>query len=168
MCRGNTWNDSSATWGLGGTREGNCRCGWHRSPGSLPSPPMPFTRHAEPAALLTSLDATLAPPGEVLLLFFGSEDPDSGESWCPDCVTADPVLRAAIKRLRPDAPCLECPVGVRSAWKQVADHSYRLHPRLRVQRIPTLIHFINGCEVGRLVEGDCADPDAVAAFLAER
>jgi hypothetical protein len=126
---------------------------------------MPFARFPEPSALMAGLDELLAQPGEQLLLFFGSEDPETGDSWCADCVTADPVLRAAIHRLRPAVTCHECPVGVRSDWKQVADHPYRVHGRLRVARIPTLIRFVDGCEVGRLVEVDCSEPTVVEAFL---
>ena len=37
---------------------------------------------------------------------------------------------------------------------------------LRLARIPTLIRFAGGCEVGRLVEADCGKPAAVEAFLA--
>lgn len=127
---------------------------------------MPFVRHNDPVDCIAGLDPLLDAPGEAWFLFFGSEDPDSGTSWCPDCVTADPVLRAAIHRLGPQTPCHECPVGLRSAWKQVDDHPYRQHPRLRVARIPTLIRFRDGREIGRLVEADCADPAVVAAFLA--
>lgn len=129
---------------------------------------MSFVRIATPDDLLASLDATLAEPGERLFLFFGSEDPETGQSWCPDCVTADPVLRAAIHRRLAGVTCHECPVGPRSAWKQAPQHPYRIHPRLRVARIPTLVRFRDGCEVGRLVEADCADPAVVEAFLAPR
>lgn len=126
---------------------------------------MPFVRAPAPSDLLTDLDALLAEPGDRLLLFFGSEAEDTGASWCPDCVTADPVLRLAIHTQAPGVTCHECPVGERAAWKGVADHPYRIHPRLRVARIPTLIRFRDGCEIGRLVEADCADPATVAAFL---
>lgn len=126
---------------------------------------MAFVRAATPDDLMATLDADLAAPGEHLYLFFGSEDPETGASWCPDCVTADPVLRAAIARVAAAAVCHECPVGLRSSWKLVAEHPYRVHPRLRVARIPTLVRFVNGCEVGRLVEADCADQTVVEAFL---
>jgi hypothetical protein len=126
---------------------------------------MPIVRCPDPAALTARLAEVKRAQGEALLLFFGSEDPQTGESWCPDCVTADPVLRAAIAAGRPDLTLFESPVGLRSAWKNVPDHPYRLHPDLRVARIPTLIRFERGCEVGRLVEADCARPEAVAAFL---
>lgn len=127
---------------------------------------MPIVRCPTPADLEPILAALVREGGDALLLGFGSEDPETGQSWCPDCVTADPVLRAACARLRPELTLYECPVGLRSAWKNVPDHPYRRHPLLRLARIPTLIRIARGCEIGRLVEADCAKPDAVAAFLA--
>jgi thiol-disulfide isomerase/thioredoxin len=106
-----------------------------------------------------------AAKGSALFVFFGSEDPATGASWCPDCVTADPVLRRACSELRPDLTLHECPVGERSAWKNQPAHPYRLDPDIRLARIPTLIRFDDGCERGRLVEGDCAQVGLVAAFL---
>lgn len=126
---------------------------------------MAIVRCSAPEDLDEVLTGLKRAAGEALLIFFGSEDPQTGASWCPDCVTADPVLRAAIARTRPQTTLYECPVGLRSAWKNVPDHPYRLHPDLRIARIPTLIRWAHGCEVGRLVEGDCANPEAVAAFL---
>jgi len=129
---------------------------------------MPIRRCPSPAEAESALAAlcTGAQPGEALFLFFGSVADDHGPSWCPDCVTADPILRAAITRLRPDLTLYECPVGERAAWKGVADHPYRLHPLFRIARIPTLVHVAHGGERGRLVEADCARPELVAAFLA--
>lgn len=140
-------------------------CGFRRG-GVAYGAPMPIVRCASPAELDPIIDRLRGEAGAGLLLFFGSEDPATGESWCPDCVTADPVLRAACARLRPELTLYECPVGPRSAWKNVPDHPYRLHPALRLARIPTLIRFAGGCEIGRLVEADCGKPAAVEAFLA--
>jgi hypothetical protein len=125
---------------------------------------MPIRRCSTPAEANAALAALGAE--EALFVFFGSNQPETGASWCPDCVTADPVLRAAISRVRPDLDLFECPVGDRVAWKGVADHPYRTHPLFRVVRIPTLIRVRSGSEIGRLVEADCALPAAVAAFLA--
>ena len=127
---------------------------------------MPIRRcstSADAAAALAAL--TTLGRDEAVFLFFGSAEPTTGESWCPDCVTADPILRAAISRLRPELTIFECPVGERSAWKGVADHPYRIHPLFRVARIPTLVYVRSGCEIGRLVEADCSNAEAVAAFL---
>lgn len=126
---------------------------------------MPFVRCMTPADAQTALDRVVQTRSDALFLFFGSEDPATGASWCPDCVTADPVLRATIAAAAPALPVHECPVGARSAWKGVMDHPYRVHPAFRLQRIPTLIRFRAGLDVGRLVEGPCADPAAVRAFL---
>lgn len=124
---------------------------------------MPIRRLTSPA----EVEAHLAnAPGETaLFLFFGSEDPHTGASWCPDCVTADPVLRRACTTQRPDLVLYECPVGARSAWKNQADHPFRLHPTLRLARIPTLVFLEHGLERGRLVEADCAQSTVVEAFL---
>lgn len=126
---------------------------------------MPIVRCATSADTAALVDRLASQRGAGLLLFFGSEDPQSGESWCPDCVTADPVLRRACRDLQPALTLYECPVGARSDWKNRPEHPYRLHPVLRLQRIPTLIRIDGGCERGRLVEADCARPDAVRAFL---
>lgn len=126
---------------------------------------MPFVRCATPDAAAAAHAAVAAAQGDALFLFFGSADPGTGQSWCPDCVVADPVLRATIAKVAPRLAVHECPVGARADWKGKLDHPYRTHPAFRVARIPTLIRFRAGLEIGRLVEGPCADPAAVAAFL---
>jgi hypothetical protein len=128
-------------------------------------PCMGIQRLASPPDVQRVLDELATSRGSALLLFFGSEDPGTGASWCPDCVTADPVLRAACRRERPELTLYECPVGQRSDWKGRADHPYRQHGQVHLNRIPTLILVEGGCERGRLVEADCARPEAVAAFL---
>jgi hypothetical protein len=126
---------------------------------------MPIQRCATPEELAPVLDQLARTRGSALLLCFGSEDPATGASWCQDCITADPVLRSACSRLRPELTLYECPVGPRSAWRGQPNHPYRQHALLHLQRIPTLILIEQGCERGRLVEGDCAQPDLVRAFL---
>ncbi len=127
---------------------------------------MPIRRLALPADASATLDRVVAAEESALFLFFGAEDPQTGQSWCPDCVTADPILRRAITSLRPDLTLYECPVGARSEWKNQPEHPYRLQPIFRIARIPTLIFLERGLERGRLVETDCAVPTAVAAFIA--
>lgn len=127
---------------------------------------MPFVRCPAPADAEAAHARVVAGQADALFLFFGSADPGTGESWCPDCVVADPVLRAAIARAAPGLSTYECPVGERSAWKGQAGHPYRVHPGFRVARIPTLVRYRAGLEIGRLVEAACAEPAAVTAFLA--
>lgn len=126
---------------------------------------MPILRCATPAEAAVIADKLIAQSGSALFLFFGAEDPQTGESWCPDCVTADPILRRTIALTRKDLPLYECPVGQRSEWKNQPTHPYRLHPLFRVARIPTLVFVENGVDRGRLVEADCAQVAVVEAFL---
>ncbi len=126
---------------------------------------MGIERCATPEDLAPVLESLTATRGSALLLFFGSEDPGTGASWCKDCVTADPVLRTACRRLRPELTLYECPVGSRSQWKDHPQHPYRQHGLLHLQRIPTLILLEQGCERGRLVEADAAQAEVVEAFL---
>ncbi|MBA3708555.1 MAG: DUF953 domain-containing protein [Planctomycetes bacterium] len=129
------------------------------------APDMAILRCATPAEAGSALESVQDRQGSALFLFFGSEDPATGQSWCPDCVTADPVLRRACSELRPGIPLHECPVGLRADWKNQPAHAYRLHPAFHLERIPTLVLIEGGCERGRLVEGDCADRERVKAFL---
>jgi hypothetical protein len=126
---------------------------------------MAIVRLATPAEVRATLDRLQRTSGDALLLFFGSEDPGTGASWCPDCVIADPILRRACATLQGDLTLYECPVGERQAWKQRPEHPYRTDPDLHVERIPTLIRVRQGILVGRLVEADCQQRDLVAAFL---
>jgi hypothetical protein len=126
---------------------------------------MPIRRLATAAEVDSTLATLATGRGSAVLLFFGAEDPATGLSWCPDCVIADPLLRRACTTLRPDLTLYECPVGMRSEWKNRPDHPYRLHPTTRLTRIPTLLFIADGLERGRLVEGDCAKPEVVEAFL---
>lgn len=127
---------------------------------------MPIVRCPSPAEAAAVADTLVATQGDALFLFFGAEDPQTGESWCPDCVTADPVLRRTIATTRRDLTVYECPVGQRADWKNQPQHPYRLHPLFRVARIPTLLFISKGVERGRLVEADCAQTRIVEAFLA--
>jgi thiol-disulfide isomerase/thioredoxin len=126
---------------------------------------MPIKRLSTPDAVAAQIANTISAQSSALFVFFGSEDPKSGASWCPDCVTADPILRSACASQRSDLTLYECPVGERSAWKNQPNHPYRVHPQLRLSRIPTLLFIEHGLERGRLVESDCAQPTVVAAFL---
>jgi len=126
---------------------------------------MAVTRVPTPLDLPPILERLAGTRSAALLLFFGSEEQGTGVSWCPDCVTADPVLRRACRTLQPGLELIECPVGQRSAWKNQPEHPYRLHPLIRLARIPTLIWVDSACERGRLVEADCAVPAIVEAFL---
>ncbi|CAO3689910.1 unnamed protein product [Rhizopus stolonifer] len=71
----------------------------------------------------------------VYVLFFGTETAETSESWCPDCVIANPLIRKTLIPVK-DAILLEAPVGLRNEWKGNTKHPYRT--RFNLPAIPTL------------------------------
>lgn len=55
----------------------------------------------------------------------------------------------------------------RESFKGVAEHPYRTHAQLQVQRIPTLYKYdpATNTVVDTLIEGDVYDKEKIAAFL---
>ncbi|KAI9487361.1 MAG: hypothetical protein EXX96DRAFT_552851 [Benjaminiella poitrasii] len=98
----------------------------------------------------------------VFVLFFGTELPETSESWCPDCVIADPLVRKAVMNVK-DSILIEAPVGNRNDWKGNTTHPYRV--RYQVPAIPTLFKWTAEGPGDKLVEEDCADATKLAQFV---
>ncbi|KNC52593.1 thioredoxin fold domain-containing protein [Thecamonas trahens ATCC 50062] len=128
---------------------------------------MPIKRITDP----TDFDATLAAhfegesTGPTYVVFIGSDDPGTGESWCSDCVIADPLIRQGVRAV-PGAVLIECPVGDRAVYKNNPDHPYRVHPQIALTAIPTLIAWTADGPGARLVEEECASEEAIAELVA--
>ncbi|CBG40662.1 thioredoxin family protein [Helicobacter mustelae] len=66
-----------------------------------------------------------------------------GASWCPDCVRIEPIMQALSKEYE----------GKVKFYKVNFDDAESLKETLNIRRIPTLLFFKNGVEVGeRLIE----------------
>ena len=116
-----------------------------------------------PAAVLAAISKLREkqPQRRVLILFTGSKD-KSGQSWCPDCVKADPVIHQVLDQNDDsEAAFITCEVGPREVWKK-PDNPFRTHPNFRVTGVPTLLEF--GTQK-RLVEEACADKTKVELFF---
>ncbi|KAH6577932.1 hypothetical protein BASA50_003850 [Batrachochytrium salamandrivorans] len=100
--------------------------------------------------------------GPVFVLFFGTEVSTTGESWCPDCVIADPLIRRTIARI-PDAVLVEAPAGGRGA--EYKGSLYRSHPDIKLVAVPTLILWGKQGPKKRLVEVDCSNPSLLDEFI---
>jgi thiol-disulfide isomerase/thioredoxin len=96
--------------------------------------------------------------GTVLALFTGSKDPVTGESWCPDCVSADPFIHQAIANHQ-ETVILICEVGPRESWRNNPSHPYRTMASTKVKCVPTLIRYQNKKEIARLEEGQILNQD---------
>ncbi|KAJ1840239.1 hypothetical protein LPJ70_004738, partial [Coemansia sp. RSA 2708] len=74
----------------------------------------------------------------VFVLFFGRETIE-GQSWCPDCVVADPKVRAGIAKVE-NAILLEVPVDRKSDTASDTQ-VFRQDESIRLERIPTLLRY---------------------------
>ena len=76
---------------------------------------MPVKRVLDPETFDAVLSAHLEEAtGATYVVFIGSEDPGTGESWCSDCVISDPIIRGNVPQ---GATLVECPVGDRAVYK---------------------------------------------------
>ncbi|XP_072163897.1 thioredoxin domain-containing protein 17-like [Diadema setosum] len=96
------------------------------------------------------------------ILFCGSKNSD-GASWCPDCVTAEPVVMKCLEAAPENAVFIYCSVGDRASWKD-PNNSYRTHPKLLLKGVPTLLQWNTP---KKLVEEECAKEDLVSLFFEE-
>lgn len=69
------------------------------------------------------------------MLFTGSKSIDTGRSWCPDCVNAEPVIEAELAELA-SYVFLECPVE-REQYRS-PEYLYRTDERIKLRCVPTL------------------------------
>ena len=121
---------------------------------------MKVIRIQEPSSFFQTLKTLPLPTAttRIFALFFGSESPSTNnESWCPDCVIADPVIRSSIREVVKDVVLLECPVGQKLEWRANKSHEYRVNPDLKIERIPTLIEFTSVRGVHMLWKNHYAD-----------
>ncbi|XP_069083089.1 thioredoxin domain-containing protein 17 isoform X2 [Pleurodeles waltl] len=97
---------------------------------------------------------------EVFVLFSGNKT-EEGISWCPDCVKAEPVIRAELKHLPEGSIFIYCQVGERAYWK---DPNNEFKKNLKLTGVPTLLKY-NTHE--KLVEDQCLKQDLVQMLFSE-
>lgn len=73
------------------------------------------------------------------VLFSGGKD-ESGNSWCPYCVKAAPVVEEALKNAPEESHFIYVDVGERAYWRQ-KDCPYRTDPRTKLVFLPTLLRW---------------------------
>merc|ERR1712002_334156 len=65
----------------------------------------------------------------------------NGVSWCPDCVTYEPVVRKVMEELEDDrAVYIYCLVGDRAYWKD-RNNEFRKDPKLKLSGVPTFLKY---------------------------
>ena len=69
-------------------------------------------------AKLSELTAAGGGGGDVFVMFSGSKDA-SGVSWCPDCVSAEPIVSVGLPLSSPHAPLFNVFCFDRSVWPRL-------------------------------------------------
>nr|QJE50309.1 thioredoxin-related protein 14 [Fasciola gigantica] len=75
----------------------------------------------------------------IFVEFIGSLRED-GESWCPDCRRAEPIVKSALYELPENAVFVVVEVGDRDAWKS-SSNPFRRNKACDIKSIPTIIQF---------------------------
>ncbi|KAH7731217.1 thioredoxin domain containing protein [Aphelenchoides avenae] len=106
-----------------------------------------------------------AAKGRTLVLFTGSKLP-SGESWCPDCVEAEPIIEKTIleQNSAVDLEFVTCYVGQRDPWKDKSN-KFRTDESLKISSIPTLVEL--GVKGKRLTGEQLTNANLVKDFFSE-
>ena len=99
----------------------------------------------------------------LFVLLVASADPQTGVSWCPDCVAVRDSLAAKLGALRADAAVIEAPVA-RSDWAGNTTHTYRQQP-FNASGVPCLLRLGPGGVEAKLTEGELTDMAAVDSLL---
>ncbi|XP_068511810.1 thioredoxin domain-containing protein 17 isoform X1 [Anas acuta] len=73
----------------------------------------------------------------IFALFCGDKDAE-GKSWCPDCVTAEPVVRRELHNMPDESVFIYCLVGDRAYWK---DPNNEFRKNLKLTGVPTLLKY---------------------------
>ena len=99
-----------------------------------------------------------------MLVHLYGEPGRDGRSWCPDCDISEPYIKEIkplIKQKEKEKEIYFIDIPI--SWEKRSD--YRSNKILKEKRIPTLIYFYQGREMGRLVEGEMADRKNIFDFV---
>ena len=100
---------------------------------------------------------------DFLVYLYGDHDAQ-GRSWCPDCVIAQPFVDNVLPRIMENESKKEV-YFINISVSIMQRDIYRNDKIIKMRRIPTIIYFSKGVEMGRLVEGDMASQENIDAFI---
>ncbi|XP_059057094.1 thioredoxin domain-containing protein 17-like [Achroia grisella] len=103
------------------------------------------------------------PNGPPVFFYFSGEKTADGNSWCPDCVEAEPIVRAYLTELKKSVIFAYVDVGNREYWKDKAC-PFRTDSRTRLMVIPTIIKWKG---VQRLEGEQCSKRDLLQMLFEE-
>jgi len=147
---------------------------WHASSTTLAKimagsePSMDKTIVLDPTAfdeaLAKAAESVKGSDGARLFVFLYGEEGDDGNSWCPDCVNAKPIVEAALDKVSGSVIYASCE---RAAYKAGASFPYRSHKSVMLKALPQLIRLDSATlePASTLVENECEDAKKVEALV---
>lgn len=104
---------------------------------------------------------------KVYVLFFADEIPETGLSWCPDCVEAKPLVDDFIKAIDKSNAAFLITVLV-GRGEKFRTNPLRLDPGFQLEKVPTLIQWnpISNRVERRLVESQVS-ANGLAGWLSK-
>ncbi|KAM8768461.1 thioredoxin domain-containing protein 17 [Acanthopagrus latus] len=99
--------------------------------------------------------------GKDIFAYFSGDKDAQGKSWCPDCVTAEPVVRGEMTHLPEGSVFIYCQVGQRAYWK---DPNNDFKKTLKLTGVPTLLRYGTP---QKLVEDECMKANLVKMMFTE-
>ena len=109
------------------------------------------------------LEELVSKKADFIAYLYGAHD-SSGNSWCPDCEVAQPFVQNVLPTILKNEQEREM-YFVNVPIKINQREMYRNDKVLKMRRIPTLIYFKDGHEMGRAVEGEMMTQEEVTAFI---
>ncbi|XP_062057170.1 thioredoxin domain-containing protein 17-like [Lepus europaeus] len=96
----------------------------------------------------------------IFALFVGSKDAE-GNSWCPLCMQAEPIIREGLKRASQECVFIYCQVGDKPYWR---DPNNDFRKKLNVTSVPTLLKYGTP---KKLVDAECRQANLVEMLFCE-
>jgi thioredoxin-like negative regulator of GroEL len=100
----------------------------------------------------STLAKVAAEQENVIVIFIGTVDPETGKNWCSDCERAKPNINSALLA-NAKGKVIMCIVK-RSEWSGRADHPYKQSAFLKVRGVPTVLLIGNGDSILMRAEKD--------------
>uniref|UniRef100_A0A1I8PC98 Thioredoxin domain-containing protein 17 n=1 Tax=Stomoxys calcitrans TaxID=35570 RepID=A0A1I8PC98_STOCA len=82
--------------------------------------------------------AELETTGQYIFILFSGGKDENGQSWCPYCVTAEPVIHDALTKAPKNSHFIHVDVGQRAYWKDL-NNPFRKDPNTNLVFVPTLL-----------------------------
>eukprot|EP01123_Difflugia_compressa_P014766 TRINITY_DN7995_c0_g1_i1.p1 TRINITY_DN7995_c0_g1~~TRINITY_DN7995_c0_g1_i1.p1 ORF type:complete len:488 (-),score=87.87 TRINITY_DN7995_c0_g1_i1:21-1463(-) len=104
----------------------------------------------------------------IIMYFTAAENTQTKQLWCPDARKAQPLVEEALCKTLNNTTKQICFIKFpirQEDYKGNPEYYFRLHPIVKLTRIPTMALFKNGNLEKRLIEGELHSLETILDFL---